>query len=310
MDRNVCYNQCRAAVVKRFFIVNRHCGREYIVKDWNETLFGSKRSKKRISVICIAIIAGILLALLGMIAIDGSGRSTASQMVPTGLMKWENVLPADDARTEQAIQDDIMEKAVRIAYLEGQKAMLDSLDDAALWERFDGAALIGDSRVEGFKLYTSVPQSHIFSKNGATILHMDSVMDAVAIMDPQRVFIAYGINDIKAVLGGDASGYAEVASEKIRTLSERIPEAEIYVNSILPASPSRTAADKDYQKVPLYNEALREMCEENGWIFIDNTEMAQENSALYVNDGIHLTAGFYRYWGQNMLFAEIEEHAE
>ena len=100
------------------------------MKDWNETLFGSKRSKKRISVICIAIIAGILLALLGMIAIDGSGRSTASQMVPTGLMKWENVLPADDARTEQAIQDDIMEKAVRIAYLEGQKAMLDSLDDA------------------------------------------------------------------------------------------------------------------------------------------------------------------------------------
>ena len=292
------------------YIVYRHCGREYIVKDWNETLFGSKQSKKRISVICIAIIAGILMALLGMIAIDGSGRSTASQMVPTGLMKWENVLPADDARTEQAIQDDIMEKAVRIAYLEGQKAMLDSLDDAALWERFDGAALIGDSRVEGFKLYTSVPQSHVFSKNGATILHMDSVTDAVALMDPQRVFIAYGINDIKAVLGGDASGYAEVASEKIRTLSERIPEAEIYVNSILPASPSRTAADKDYQKVPLYNEALREMCEENGWIFIDNTEMAQENSALYVNDGIHLTAGFYRYWGQNMLFAEIEEHAE
>ena len=49
------------------------------------------------------------------------------------------------------------------------------------------------------------------------------------------------------------------------------------------------------------------MCEKNGWSFVDNSAAASEQAGLYANDGIHLGAGFYKFWGQNMLLSLFDE---
>ena len=267
--------------------------------------------RKKLAYICSAVIAAILVSTFALIIWDHIAEREESPEAEPPHFLWEAAgtdLASEmkESGSDEETNTGAISEALQLAYYDGQKARILALSDEELWQQFDDAVLIGDSRVEGFKLYTSVPQSHVLSKNGATVLHMDSVISSAAYIEPSRIYIAYGINDIKAGLGTDAQGYASLVEEKINVLRDALPDARINVNSILPASAGRTASDRDYQKVPAYNEALMQMCERRGWTFIDNSEIAQEYSSLYVSDGIHLTAGFYRFWGQNMLLAGIE----
>lgn len=185
------------------------------------------------------------------------------------------------------------------------EARILSLSGSDLWRLFDGAALTGDSRVVGFSLYTGIADSNVWAQNGATIDALGGFIPQIAAMKPDRVYIAYGINDIKSsVGGGSGEEYASYAEKKIENLEEELGETEIYVNSILPVSPSLQQSDPVYQKVSDYNRELEKMCRRRGWHFIDNSTVAFQYADLYVGDGVHLQAGFYEHWAKNMLLAE------
>ena len=178
-----------------------------------------------------------------------------------------------------------------------------------LWSRFDGAVLTGDSRVVGFSLYTGIPDSNVKARNGATIALLPEFVPEIAALKPESVFVAYGINDIKSAVGGKtAAQYAEYAGKKISEMEKALDGAEIYVNSILPVSPSLAEHDPEYRKVDAYNRELKEMCRKHGWHFIDNDSIAAKYADLYVSDGIHLEAGFYEHWGRNMLMVQAGVH--
>lgn len=85
-----------------------------------------------------------------------------------------------------------------------------------------------------------------------------------------------------------------------------MPDATIYINSILPAVGVGLDADPDYPRIDEYNDALQKMCEEEGWPYIDNTQLAKEHENLYQEDGLHVETEFYKYWAANML-TEVEE---
>ena len=54
---------------------------------------------------------------------------------------------------------------------------------------------------------------------------------------------------------------------------------------------------------------IKAYCEENGYPYIDNTQIVEEHSDLYDEDGIHLQEDFYEYWAVNML-AEVMADGE
>ena len=222
--------------------------------------------------------------------------------------------PADGEEVENAESDRGEERADLLSTdmdRTSSAAEIMALSGKELWSRFDGAVLTGDSRVVGFSLYTGIPDSRVKARNGATIAELPGFVQEIADLKPERVFIAYGINDIKSSVGGKAAAqYAEYAGEKIGELEKALDGAEIYVNSILPVSPSLAKQDPDYQKVSAYNRELREMCRKHGWHYIDNDTLAAEHADLYVSDGIHLEAGFYEHWGRNMLIAQAGVHTD
>ena len=186
-----------------------------------------------------------------------------------------------------------------------------TLSGKELWSRFDGAVLTGDSRVVGFALYTDIRRGNVKARNGATIAALPGFVSEIAALDPDRVFVAYGINDIKSAVGGNtAEAYAQYAEKRIGELEEALDGAEIFVNSILPVSPQLERKDSAYSKVPDYNAELEKMCLKRGWHFIDNSNIAVKYGDLYVSDGIHLKAGFYEHWGRNMLLVESGVHID
>ena len=220
--------------------------------------------------------------------------------------------PADGEEAENIEESWVEEQSDLLSTVMEQTnsaAEIMTLSGKELWSRFDGAVLTGDSRVVGFSLYTGIPGSRVKARNGATIAQLSEFVPEIAALRPERVFVAYGINDIKSAVGGKtAAQYAEYAGKKIAEMEEELDGAEIFVNSILPVSPSLAEKDPGYRKVDEYNRELKEMCRKHGWYYIDNDSLAAEYGDLYVSDGIHLQAGFYEHWGRNMLIVQSGVH--
>ena len=233
----------------------------------------------------------------------GSETQQAQAQVPAEAEGEENT--GEDWVEEQSdLLSTVMEET-------NSAAEIMTLSGKELWSRFDNAVLTGDSRVVGFSLYTGIPAGRVKARNGATIAELSGFVPEIAALKPQRVFVAYGINDIKSSVGGKtASQYAGYAEEKIAELDEALDGAEIFVNSILPVSPSLAERDPVYRKVDEYNAELRKMCAKRGWHYIDNDSLAAKYGDLYVSDGIHLEAGFYEHWGRNMLIVQAGVHID
>ena len=94
-------------------------------------------------------------------------------------------------------------------------------------------------------------------------------------------------------------------NQQIQGLKEVAPHARFIISSILPVYSSRLSSMSDnYNHVDTFNEALEQMCSENGYTFVDNTELAQEHRSEYEQDGIHFKSSFYEYWALNLINGE------
>ena len=51
--------------------------------------------------------------------------------------------------------------------------------------------------------------------------------------------------------------------------------------------------------IPQFNEVLRQLCEEEGVTFIDNSELLSDE--LYEQDGIHFRPEYHRKWAIHMI---------
>ena len=171
------------------------------------------------------------------------------------------------------------------------------------WKAFESLdyCMIGDSRVSGFSIYGFLDQKRVFAEDGAIITMMRDYYTSFEALAPERVFISFGINDMITGFWNTPEEYAEKVLKETTALKEHAPGAVYYINSILPALPPALNDKEIWKQVPEFNEALREMCRENGFVYIDNTSLVEEHEDLYARDGIHVGPDFYGFWGKNML---------
>lgn len=179
-------------------------------------------------------------------------------------------------------------------------------DESAVWEAFADAAILGDSRAVGFYYHEFVPEERVMAKGGGKITDVSEYLDQLTALNPEQIFLCYGLNDIGIGFWPVAEDYAVDYAKQVELLYEKLPDTTVYVNSILPAVGEGLNADPDYPRFGEYNEALAAMCKEKGWHYIDNTQMAKEHVDLYQADGLHVEKEFYKYWAANML-TEVEE---
>lgn len=189
----------------------------------------------------------------------------------------------------------------RKAYLKKRELYRQTLEDDGVWDQFDKYVFLGDSRVVGFNVFGFLPAERVLAEQGDTILAISDRMDAMKELEPSYIFISYGINDIGIGFWQTAGDYADAFSEEIDDLRKEFPDAQIYVNSIIPATDEAVEGVSIWGKIPEYSDALKKMCAEKGIPFIDNTKLIEEHKELYAGDGVHLLAEFYPYWAENQL---------
>lgn len=83
--------------------------------------------------------------------------------------------------------------------------------------RFSNALVLGDSITEGFVEYDFLRESSVIAELGMKVTDVTEKLDTIRTLNPQTVFLSYGMNDI-AVTGGDAKVFKENYKEVLEDI--------------------------------------------------------------------------------------------
>ena len=133
--------------------------------------------------------------------------------------------------------------------------------------------------------------------------------EAVALMQPRRVILTFGTNDLSSSYS--ASSFASDYAKGIKAVQDAYPSVDIIVNAIPPLGQQHSNQNLTQTQVDEYNKALVQMCQDNGWKFLNSAEVLKDSSTGYAksgyvlsSDGIHLTEQ-----AMDVLFTYIRTHS-
>ena len=225
----------------------------------------------------------LFLLLILWIFVFPAKRAAASATdaeVASGV-QW---LQEQEAHSPDDVEAEL--KAIRQAELDAMRdewrAKLYS-GEISVWSLFEDYAMLGDSRTSGFTYYGYLAPERVFADSGATIKKVIDHLEELVALNPSIIFLTYGINDV-------GIGYW--------------PTPEDYVNEITNTLEPAFKRGPAWREIPDYNDAVRAFCEENGTPYVDITQLCEEHTDLYQDDGVHLLGGFYPLWGTELI-AEV-----
>lgn len=123
---------------------------------------------------------------------------------------------------------------------------------------------------------------------------MYTVPDAVAMLKPRRIIICYGTNNLSGS-STDATNYIKTYLQGLQAIQTAWPYCDIIVSAIPPLDQQRENTNLTMTQVDAYNAALVQMCEENGFKFLNSAEVLRDGATGWakkdytLSDGVHLS---------------------
>lgn len=177
---------------------------------------------------------------------------------------------------------------------------------------FDDALFIGDSRTEGFMMYSSLKNIHAYCSKGLSITRIYeeevvtledgrtvTVMEALQTEKYGKIYIMFGVNELGWPYD---DAFEEQYSKMLRDIKQLQPDALIYVQNIIPISAERSKTDGIYNNDNVYrfNDIIKRVCETQNVIYLDvASSVADETGALPADastDGIHCNGTYCDIW--------------
>ena len=169
---------------------------------------------------------------------------------------------------------------------------------------FDNAVFFGDSRTDGFRLYSGLDRGFFYYATGASVESVFTkavetpagempLLDALALMEtpPERIFVMLGVNELGWAKSENFRNYYTQVIERLRSDH---PQADVIVQSILPVSKLQEAK-KTYVnngRIADYNAIIRDVCGALDCPYLDvASAVADEEGFLraeWTYDGVHL----------------------
>ena len=123
---------------------------------------------------------------------------------------------------------------------------------------------------------------------------MYTIPEAVAMLKPKRIIICFGTNNLSGS-STDASGFISTYLKGLQAIQTAWPYCDIIVSAIPPLDKQRENTNLTMTQVDAYNAALVKMCEENGFKFLNSTEVLRDSATGWaktdytLSDGVHLS---------------------
>lgn len=176
---------------------------------------------------------------------------------------------------------------------------------------FSDAVFIGDSRVEGFKAQSGITTGTFLTGVGmdvetigtkpfiATENGMVTVYDALQAAPYNKVYIMLGTNELGFY---DFDEFEKQYKSVLETIQLIQPNAVIYVMDVIYVEEALVTTG-DYvnnDNVRSINEHILNICEENGYYYVDLNEIFDDGSGSLLSgasiDGVHLYDTYCQMW--------------
>lgn len=249
--------------------------------------------------VILVIVCGIAIALRTGPGSDGTPSATP-----------ETAETAETATPEASSIPDTTTLAVQAA---AQGTVLSQGEDAGR-AYVEETLFIGDSNTARYLMYADeTGQAFTTLDNNIGVVSMGAgaittlkcekfkgsstmytVPEAVAMLKPKRIIICYGTNN----LGGsstDATNFISTYLKGLQAIEKAWPYCDIIVSAIPPLDKQRENTNLTMVQVDAYNAALVKMCEENGYKFLNSSEVLRDSTTGWaktdytLSDGVHLS---------------------
>ena len=245
-----------------------------------------KNDRKRQRSIRVGI-AGVAIVTAVLLTVQGVSHLTKKSVDTSKGIEYIKSKESADAKTIEQ----------KINQLEKKDGTGDSSDTRSMKERFSGAVVMGDSIAASFTEYDVLNTSSVVAKIGIHFSELDDQIEQAKQLDPQIVFLAYGMNDVTKT-NGDVDKFIKDYSDVIKKIQKAMPDAHIFVNAVFPVQESAVEKEPALANIADYNEKLEAMCEKKQIGYIDNSDIIEDE--YYEEDGIHFKANFYPIWAEKM----------
>lgn len=256
--------------------------------------------KRKLAVFSLALIVVFVILSIGIIPSKGNSRkqkeNSGNSIIESNHESIEIVnyeekeIPLGNKRPPRKEN----KKAKGEEKTSGRKAINKK---ASYREYFNDSVFLGDSITECLSYYELIKDSRVVSHKGMTIKKAYKRIDDVVKVKPKRVFILFGMNDM--LMGMSGEEFSKNYSELINKIKERLPQAEIYVQSVLPVE-GRIEKQRPLMssaRVEEFNNEIIEMAQREGVNCLNIASVLDKTDEnLHEPDGIHYKYKFYELW--------------
>ena len=169
---------------------------------------------------------------------------------------------------------------------------------------FADSVFLGDSRTEGLQLKTGLSSAKFITHRGLTVAtamtekviklknkEKGTVLDALKEGHYKKVYVMFGVNELGWPY---TSTFKAKYTELIQEIQKIQPDAEIYVQSIIPVTKTKSDSSKIYnlKHVNKFNKTIKAMAKDTGVQYL-NVQDAVTKTGDYLpedlsTDGVHL----------------------
>ncbi len=186
-------------------------------------------------------------------------------------------------------------------------------DNAAMKDDFSDACFIGDSRTVGLELNSDKAKADFYASQGLNIStaltdqvitlengNMGTVVEGATQKPYSRIFIMFGINE----LGWPSpETFVEDYVDLVTQIKEQQPEAQIYIQSVLPVSGAAAFENEVFtnENIDAFNEEyVKQVASRTGTNYLDINTYFKDASGMLPDDaaadGIHFTRDYCLKW--------------
>lgn len=282
-----------------------------------------KRSGARVlgTLIMAAALCALLVPCVSVVAatLENHGRSgqaaagALSETVPTQTDQSDEAttgkMPEKTNVIQQPVQNEDVQKDVQEEEPAAQEKAVTPVEDTY----FSDAVFLGDSRTEGFSLYSGLKEGEYLYSVGATVSSVFTkateqtaagkvpMLDALAGMECSKIYIMLGVNELGWV---SSQTFRDQYAKVIDRIQADHPDATVAIQSILPVSQAQDDK-KTYvnnARIREYNALLEELAEEKGCVYLDIASAVSDETgclrADWTFDGVHLNTAGCQAWLQ------------
>lgn len=281
-----------------------------------------------------AIIIIVMFVLLGVAAVcskavkdkNAEAATTTTQVTTTEPTTDEPEVTTEPSTTEQqkATEPETTIEPVTTEKVKDYDYSSQVPESAAVDESFfDDAVFVGNSRTDGFMMYcgldnasfyagTSITVRSAFTKpvvsiNGKKLSIVDALKSGKQF---KKVYVMLGLNEVGWPYD---NVFIDDYTKLIQAIREAQPDAQIYVQSMLPVSAKVDAkgTDVNNKNIKRRNSCIREITKNEKVYFVNVYEKFVDASgclpAKAAPDGVHLNASQCKIWLEYLMTHTVEE---